>query len=200
MVFVFDLDDTVCDTDTYSEYFINKFIKEHNLQVKQIAKNVRYAEMKFDWSTEEAIAWYKQFGDEMFLHFPVKGNAVRIINKLYDDGHTIIIATARATDWHGKPGMLTLAWLKKVGLKYHKIYVGRQDKEMICEKENADVFVDDDLKIISRVNDYFKSQKKGKVYLASTEYNQTLEVPKNIAIINNFEAILEDLNNTNIEL
>ena len=56
MIFVFDLDDTVCDTDGYSEKFINEFIKKHNLPYKQIAKDVRFAEMKFDWSHEEALA------------------------------------------------------------------------------------------------------------------------------------------------
>ena len=194
MVFVFDLDDTICDTDGYSEYFIKKFIKEHNLPIKQIAKNVRFAEMKFDWSHEQALSWYKQYGDEMFLYFPVKGNSVEIINQLYDAGHTIIISTARATDWHNEPEKLTYEWLEKVGLKYHKIYIGRNDKEKICEIENADVFIDDDIKIITRVNDYFTSKKKGKVFLSSTNYNQTLEIPNNITVVKDFNKMLDELN------
>lgn len=194
MVFVFDLDDTICDTDGYSEYFINKFIQDHGLPIKQIAKNVRFAEMKFDWSRDEALSWYKQYGDEMFLYFPVKGNAVEIINKLYNDGHTIIISTARATDWHNEPEKMTLEWLEKVGLKYHKIYVGRNDKETICETENADVFIDDDINIILRVNEYFKSKNKGYVFLSKTNYNQTLEIPNHITVVNNLNEMLKYLN------
>lgn len=194
MVFVFDLDDTICDTDGYSEYFINKFIQDRGLPIKQIAKNVRFAEMKFDWSRDEALSWYKQYGDEMFLYFPVKGNAVEVINKLYDDGHTIIISTARATNWHNEPEKMTLEWLEKVGLKYHKIYVGRNDKEKICETENADVFIDDDINIILRVNDYFKSKNKGYVFLSKTNYNQTLEIPNHITVVNNLNEMLKYLN------
>jgi len=194
MVFVFDLDDTICDTDRYSEIFIRNFIKKHNLPFKQIAKNVRFAEMKFDWSHEDALSWYKKYGDEMFLHFPVKGNSVDVINELYDAGHTIIISTARATDWHVEPNKKTLEWLNKVGLKYHKIYIGRQDKEKICDQEGADVFVDDDINIISRVNEFFKSKNKGKVYLSATNYNQTLEIPSDIHVIKTLDEMLEDLN------
>lgn len=198
MVFVFDLDDTVCDTDGYSEKFIKEFIKKHNLPYKQIAKDVRFAEMKFDWSHEEALAWYKKYGDEMFLHFPVKGNAVEVINKLFDEGHTIIISTARSTDWHVQPGLLTLLWLKKIGLKYTDIFIGRTDKEEICKTVDADVFVDDDLKTILRVDEMFNKMCKGKVFLAQTNYNKTLEIPKNIEIIKDFDEMVENLNLDNL--
>lgn len=194
MVFVFDLDDTICDTDKYSEYYINKFIKEHNLPVNQITTVSRFAEGKFDWTEEEALKWYKQYGDDMLLLFPIKGNAVNVINRLYDLGHKIVIATARTTDWHTNPEPLTLQWLKKIGLKYHNIYMGRQDKEKVCEMENADIFVDDDIKIISNVNNFFKSNNKGKVFLSSTPYNQTLDIPNNITTIHNFDELLKHLN------
>ena len=84
MVFVFDLDDTICDTDVYSEYYINKFIKDNKLPFKQVAKVVRFAEKKFDWDLETALNWYKQYGDKMMLEFPAKPNAIKLINALYD--------------------------------------------------------------------------------------------------------------------
>ena len=55
MVFVFDLDDTLSETDLYSEKYISEFINKNNLPYKQIAKDVRFAERKFDWSTETAL-------------------------------------------------------------------------------------------------------------------------------------------------
>ena len=194
MVFVFDLDDTVCDTDAYSEYYISKFFKEKNLPYKQIAKNVRFAEMKFDWPHEEAQSWYLKYGDEMSLHFPVKNNAVEVINKLYGEGHTIIISTARANDWHAEPERITLDWLKKVGLKYHKIYIARQDKEFVCDAENADVFVDDDIKIIQRVNNLFKEKGKGQAFLIETNYNKTIEIPEGISVVKDLYDMLVKLN------
>lgn len=192
MVFVFDLDDTICETDEYSEEFILKFFKENNLPYIQIAKNVRYAEMKFDWEEETARKWYKEFGDEMLLNFPIKNNAVQIINKLYEKGHRIVIATARTDDWHTNPIENTKKWLEKVGLKYHKLIVGRNDKEEVCDTENADVFVDDDIDITTRVFNKFENQnKKCKVFLTNTNYNQNLPTPSGITRIIDFKALLD---------
>ena len=194
MIFVFDLDDTICNTDGYSEMYIKCFFKKHNLPYKQIAKTARFAEEKFDWSHEEAIKWYKEYGDIMFLYFPIKNNALNVINQLYDNGHKIIICTARDTNWHSEPEKLTLLWLQNNGLKYHKIYFGREDKEKVCEMENADVFVDDDIKITSRVQDFFNSIGHGHAFLSATSYNQTQIIPNNIKVIQNFDEMLENLN------
>lgn len=192
MIFVFDLDDTICETDKFSEKFIKKFIKQHKLPYKQICKVARFAEMKFDWSEIDAINWYKTYGDEMFLHFKVKNNSVKIINKLYNLGHTIIISTARNTDWHSEPEKYTKQWLKKVGLKYHKIYIGRQDKEEICKLENADFFIDDDFKLVTKVQSYFNTINKGKTFLSVTKYNKTLNISKNINKIKNLKKLLKE--------
>ena len=193
MTFVFDLDDTICDTDSYSEQFISNFFKTHGLSYKKIADNVRFAEMKFDWPHEIAHKWYLEFGDEILSNLPVKGNSVEVINNLHDNGHKIVISTARATDWHKEPFKRTFEWLNKVGLKYDILYVGRNDKENICEKEDADVFVDDDINIVSRVNEYFRSKNKGQVFLSATGYNQTLPPLKNIKVVKNFYELIENL-------
>ena len=194
MVFVFDLDDTICDTDKYSEKYMLRFFKEHNLPYKQIAKNVRFAEKKFDWDYATALNWYKQYGDEMMTKFPYNKNICKFINGLYDAGHKIVIATARANDWHTDPEGITLEWLKRHKFKYHKIYIGRIDKEKICEEENADVFVDDDIKYTTKVDEYFKSTVGDKkVFLKTTAYNKTLPTPDGVVRINKVEDILNFL-------
>lgn len=194
MIFVIDLDDTICDSDSYSEAYIKNFIKKNNLPYKFINSISRFAEGKFDWDYETANKWYKTYGDEMMLHFPVKNNAVEIINSLYKDGHKIIICTARQKDWHTDPEGITKKWLKNVGLKYDKLYIGRVDKEKVCEEENADVFIDDDLNIISRVSCYFNSICKGKVFLIKTNYNKNLSVPKAVVKVKDFYEIVDCLN------
>ena len=190
MVYVFDLDDTICDTASFSEQYILNFIKKYNLPYKHIATGVRFAEMGFDWDRDTALKWYLEYGDEMMLHFPCKKGVLEKINKLYNDGHIIIIATARANDWHVKPKEITEQWLKNVGLKYHKLYVGRVDKEAICQDENADVFVDDDLKITSRVAEYFIQKKKNaKTFLSTTEYNKLMELPNGVERLDDLTMI-----------
>ena len=77
-----------------------------------------------------------------------------------------------------------------MGLKYHKLYVGRVDKEAICHDENADVFVDDDLKITGRVAEYFAEKKKsGKTFLSTTEYNKKMELPKGVERLDDLTMI-----------
>jgi len=65
---------------------------------------------------------------------PLK-DRVEKVNSLYDDGHTIIIETARGSvteiDWYS----LTEKQLGEWGLKYHKLRVG--------VKIYADFYIDD---------------------------------------------------------
>lgn len=64
------------------------------------------------------------------------------LNKFYDEGHTIIISTARNMVTQGgdvgailaNVGLDTLNWLKKHGVKYHKIYF---------QKPYGDIYIDD---------------------------------------------------------
>ena len=55
---------------------------------------------------------------------------ISVVNKLYDDGHTIIIHTARK--WADL--MVTLSQLRLNGVKYHTIVMG---------KPVADCYIDD---------------------------------------------------------
>ena len=196
MVIVFDLDDTVCETDKYSEQYILDYFKSNNLPYKKIADDTRFAEKKFDWDTETALAWYKEHGDLMMANFPCKENAIETINKLYDYGHTIVIATARSTDWHTNPEEITLKWLKDNNIKYNKAYIGRCDKEAICKEVDADFFVDDDIKTTQRVADYFKSCNSSikKAFLMNSKFNINFETNDDIIRINNFNDLILNLN------
>lgn len=61
--------------------------------------------------------------------------AIAEVNRLYDAGHHIIVATARGgtskIDWHPDTESQLASW----GLKYHELHVGK--------KIGADIFIDD---------------------------------------------------------
>jgi len=183
MIFVFDIDDTISETDKYSTEYILNYFEKCNLPYKQIQRVSRFAEAKFDWDVKTALKWYKKYGDEMMLNFPCKPHALEVIQQLKADGHKIILATARANDWHTDPEKCTLEWLKKVGLPYDKIYIGRIDKEKICLDEKADFFVDDDISMITKIT---ADCHDTKALLLNTDYNLTKEVPHEIIRIDNF--------------
>ena len=190
MVFVFDLDDTLSETDLYSEKYISEFINKNNLPYKQIAKDVRFAERKFDWSTETALKWYKTFGDDMMLEFPLKNGAIEFLNFLHENGCKIVIATARATDWHTNPEEITIKWLKDNKIPYDTVYVGRRDKEKICEEVDADYFIDDDVSIVESVANYFLlSKRKKQAFLLTTNYNKNLSISNNVVRVKDFDEL-----------
>lgn len=190
MIFVFDLDDTICDTDGYSEQYIKNFFAANNWPYKQIATSTRFAEAKFDWDLPTALKWYKEFGDRMMAEFPCKPGAVKFLQTLKKNGHKIVISTARATDWHTEPEKITKQWLTDNKIPYDKIYIGRVDKEAICKEVNADVFVDDDLKIVERVATYFASiSKNKKTFLSTTDYNKDFPIPNDVVRVNDFSDL-----------
>ena len=74
-----------------------------------------------------------------------KKDRIAVVNKLYDQGHTILIDTARGSVSGKNYFFFTLNQLKSWGLKFHTLRTGT--------KIGADVFIDD--KGISDLN-FFK--------------------------------------------
>ena len=137
----------------------------------------------------------------MALLFPCKPFAVEFINSLYDQGHRIIIATARDIDWHTNPVALTKLWLAKNKIKHTKLYTKRIDKELICEEENADFFIDDDLKTTARVAEHFKNIGRNcKSMLMTSEYNNNKELPEGVTRILDFYDFAEKLKEYDIDV
>ena len=74
-----------------------------------------------------------------------KKDRIAVVNKLYDQGHTILVDTARGSVSGKNYFFFTLNQLKSWGLKFHTLRTGT--------KIAADVFIDD--KGISDLN-FFK--------------------------------------------
>ena len=74
-----------------------------------------------------------------------KKDRIAVVNKLYDQGHTILVDTARGSVSVKNYFFFTLNQLKSWGLKFHTLRTGT--------KIGADVFIDD--KGISDLN-FFK--------------------------------------------
>ncbi len=80
-------------------------------------------------------------------------NAIETINKLYEEGNTIIIYSART--W--AEFEMTTEWLKKYRLKYHQLMLG---------KPVGDIWIDDraikfeNWKVIKDIVNKKKSKKK----------------------------------------
>ena len=96
---------------------------------------------------DETICYYKEESQDQFgarnydKAIPIKEN-IEKINKLYDEGHTVVYWTARGTmtglDWYEVTGRQLKEW----GAKHHDYKVGKPAYDVfICDKAiNSEVF------------------------------------------------------------
>ena len=124
---------------------------------------------------------------------------LRFLQSIHKARHKIVIATARATDWHTQPKEVTLKWLADNKIPYDKIYIGRIDKEKICEEVNADFFIDDDLAVVGKVANYFASIGGNKqAFLSTTNYNKDLSVPSGVVRVKDFDDLAKRIDSKQI--
>lgn len=70
---------------------------------------------------------------------------VTILQKLKNEGHEIIIITARDYEFHDDPYLQSKTWLDKNHIIYDKLIVNVRDKKEVCDKEKIDLLIDDNL-------------------------------------------------------
>ncbi len=77
----------------------------------------------------------------------------KIINKLYKNGHDIIILSKREDKHWGDALVEAKKWLKKYGINYTQCVVNCGNKGVFCKKNDIDLLIDDNLKWIKQCND-----------------------------------------------
>lgn len=135
-----DIDDTI--TDTY--LIVLKHIAEYFKRDYEELKSIGYTYDEF-FTDSEFIGFEKFVDDNFHKLIPTlkpKEGAVEVINKLKQDGHEIIIVTARSS---AKPNQ-NIDFLNSYNIPFDKFYEGIKDKGELSKKENIDVLIDDSYK------------------------------------------------------
>lgn len=70
---------------------------------------------------------------------------MEVIKKLRKLGHEVFIITARDSEFHDNPYLLSKNWLDKNNIEYDKLIVNAREKGMVCKREKIDIFIDDQL-------------------------------------------------------
>ena len=139
-----DVDDTI--TNSYDIIFnlIGKIYNKDSDKLK--ADGVTYYDVMND---EANYPNYDQFMidnfDKMMPNVTLKANAREVINKLHEEGHQIIIISARDDKEYSNPYMTTYLYLVKHDILFDKIFVNIKDKGPLCKEEGFDVFIDDSI-------------------------------------------------------
>ena len=145
-----DLDGVVFDSETtfrtYEEIFDVDILKGNNLVDRREPK----FQARYNWTDEQE----KEFIQKYFLTVSKESNLMSGFTKVFDllkkQGHEFVVITARGGHVKEmKDDAIRL--LKENNIEFDKYYWQIDDKLEICKKENVDIMIDDDWKIIKRL-------------------------------------------------
>lgn len=157
-----DIDDTITDS---SSLFV-KLAKKYNKD-KKISYNMDLTE----WDQEKAFGWsidnQKEFKllylTSIFMGAKPKRKVAKIIHKLKEEGHKIIIISSRSKNVED----ITLNWFHKNKIEYDKIILGSINKSQDVLKNKVDVFIDDNWEVVNQIS----KERKIPVFLFKANYN-----------------------------
>ena len=134
-----DVDDTISNTFEYRIKYVSEFynIDEKYLEENDISYSTLTKEMK-----EKEIEFSKKYFEKVALNVPIKEDSIHYINKLKEDGHNIIVITARDTFFYKDPYKTTKAYLNKFDIPFDKL-ICNSDKVKECKNNNIDLLIDD---------------------------------------------------------
>lgn len=147
-----DLDGVVIDSETtfrtYEEIFDLDVLKENNLINREEPK----FQARYNWNEEQQ----KEFIEKYFLKVAKESNLmsgfIGVYNLLKKQGHEFVVITARG-GFVKEMKDDAIRLLKENNIKFDKYYWKISDKLEICKKENVDIMIDDDWRIIKNLSD-----------------------------------------------
>ncbi len=167
-----DIDDTLTDIrdklNLAAEKYANELGKENkNEEDKYVedSNNGNIYQIKYGFTYEELKYFLSVIHEGITKKEEPRKNCVEIIRKLHNEGHKIYIITARDSEFHEDPYKLSKDWLDKNNIYYDELIVNARNKLEVCQRENIDLFIDDQLANCTKVSE------AGIKVIRITEYN-----------------------------
>lgn len=138
-----DLDGVVFDSEkefrVYSELFDMIDLKQNS---KTDNRKLRFQD-RFQWTQKETEDFLKKYHKQIIEESNFMPGVKRILKLLKEEGHSLIIITARG-GMNKDMIKITEERFKKNGMDiFDKYYWATEDKEEVCKKENIDIMIDD---------------------------------------------------------
>ena len=139
-----DIDNVISNFD---EALKQEFLK-HDKELRNtgiINPEAHMTEGMFDWSEEELWPFYLDNVERIAKNLEIKEGAKEYIEKLKEDGHTIVIITGRDNGEYSDPYNMTKKWLREKEIPYDKLILTKYKKEKAekCIENGIDVMIDD---------------------------------------------------------
>jgi len=129
-----DIDDTLTKSSITIKKYCKKYQKNHKL--KRYSKEYLLSHSDF----LKAIEYY---GENIYREMKIKKNAQKVIQKWYDEGHTIYFITARDRKICSKIEEYTKNYLEENHIPYHELIFNAQNKGKDTKKLKLDIMIDD---------------------------------------------------------
>ena len=191
MVIGIDIDGVLNDYLEFCRIYGTKFCKENNIYFDKFTPDYETTVM-FGWSDEAETKFWDEHLD-LYVKYPARKGASKIIKKLKDDGHTIKIITKRVyTELDNELGKqmrdAVKNWLQVEDIYHDKLVFCGKSKIPNCHEEKIDVLIDDWITNINEV-----SKECCPVIIFNTGYNLDCN-PSNTYRVNSWEEIYELIN------
>ena len=150
-----DLDGVVIDSETtfrtYEELYEISILKQNNLVNREEPK----FQSRYNWTKEQQ----KEFTDKFFVQISKESNLmsgfISAYRYLKEQGHEFVVITARGLTPDGNFMKEMEDYAKRVleegNIFFDKYYWGQENKLNVCQKENIDIMIDDDWRIIEKL-------------------------------------------------
>ena len=128
MIIGIDIDDTISKTFEYSYPLSIEYTKKvcgrEPKRIEDISvRTHHYLSAVNDWTLDEEIDFFKENYYKIISNVEIKENAKSVINKLKQNGHKIVLITARMKTKEFDVHEITKTWLKNNGVNYDKLIV-----------------------------------------------------------------------------
>lgn len=146
-----DVDGVLVDTRTFQLREGKKYFRKFGLCAKK--PDMFEVQDVFECSKEQREKFWTKYIWRYCLREPITKDAPRVVKKLREEGHEVIIITSRVhTTETGITGKLfrwmLKHWLKKNHLEYDDIVFCKEkgsgvNKRQVCKDKNIDIMIDD---------------------------------------------------------
>lgn len=182
-----DLDGVVIDSEktfrTYEEIYDTDTLKGNHVINAEEPK----FQQRYDWSEEQR----KDFVSKYFIQISRESNLMsgffRVYSLLKEQGCEFVVITARG-GFVKEMKDDAIRVLEENNLKFDKYYWNVENKLEICQKENVDVMIDDDWRIIEKIS----SNNIKTLYFRDTNMKK-LEENEFIKEVNNWGEVYRNL-------
>ena len=179
-----DLDGVVFDSEkefrVYSELYDMIDLKQNS---KMDNKELKFQD-RFKWTQKETEGFLNKYHKQIIVESNYMPGVKRILNLLKQDGHSLILITARG-GMNKDMIKITEERLKQSEMDiFDKYYWATEDKDDVCIKENIDIMIDDFYKKCESIAD-----KKIKTIYLKDAPSYDLEENEYIKVLYNWGEI-----------